>query len=98
MNWILRNIPLLVFLFIVFSIMRAVKRAQKLSTDHKAGSTETDEQRRVRQIQERIRRIATERRGGNAPVSPPLRREPEPAPRTSVRLPPPVPTLDPFGG
>jgi hypothetical protein len=81
MRWILSNIPLLAFLFIVFSIVRAIRRAQQLSQEHKADGGETEEQRRVREIQERIRRIAAERRGQRVPVAlPPVVQSAEPVP------------------
>ena len=67
MSWLLQNIPLLAFAFIVFSVVRAIKRAREQSAEHEAGETESDEQRRVREIQQRLRRVAAERRGRVAP-------------------------------
>lgn len=97
MRWIFSNLPLLIFLFFAFSIVRAAMRAAKQAEEHKAGANETDEQKRVREIQERIRRKIAERRGGVAPVAP----EAEAA--GEVNLPPvvrrlAVPPLEPFGG
>jgi hypothetical protein len=88
MRWILSNLPLLAFLFIVFSMVRAVRRAQRLSEEHQADGGETDEQRRVREIQERIRRIAAERRGQSMPAQPPPltpRAEARPSMRETMR-------------
>ncbi|MEO5960053.1 MAG: hypothetical protein ABIZ49_02325 [Opitutaceae bacterium] len=97
MSWLFQNIPLLIFAFIVFSIVRAIKRAKAASTEHEATHSESDEQRRVREIQERIRKIAAERGGTSAPTQRPvLRAEPPPMPR--AERPPLVPQLDPFGG
>lgn len=94
LEWILNNIPLLIVFFVIYSIVKAVRGAQRQSEEHTASHDESAEQRRVREIQERIRRIAAERRGeapsGGSP--PPLR--PEPASRTAG----PVPPLEPFGG
>ncbi len=87
-SWALAHIPQLIFLFVVFSVMRAIYRASQLSAEHKANANESEEQRRVREIQERIRKKIAERRGnaaGPAPVAPML----EPS-----RVPP----LEPFGG
>ncbi len=96
LNWVFEHIPLLIFGFVLFSVVRAVMRAAQLSAQHKAGASETEEQKRVREIQERIRRKIAERRGGVAPSVP----EPSPA---SASLPPvvrrmTVPPLEPFGG
>ena len=89
-TWALTHIPQLIFLFVVVQVIRAVMRASQLSQEHKAGTSESDEQRRVREIQERIRKTIAERRGGAAttatrPELPPLMR-------------PSVAPLDPFGG
>jgi len=88
-NWALNNIGLLIFFFVVFSVIRAVFRAAKLSQEHQAGASETDEQRRVRESQERIRKKIAERRGGAAPA---------PAPPRPPLMQPSVAPLDPFGG
>ena len=90
MSWLLQNIPLLAFAFIVFSVVRAIKRAREQSAEHEAGETESDEQRRVREIQQRIRRIAAERRGRVAPS--PVESDEPPV----VAIPPLTEPLDPF--
>lgn len=90
MNWLLQNIPLLAFVFIVFSVMRAIKRAREQSAEHEAGESESDEQRRVREIQQRIRRIAAERRGQAAPA--PVESDEPPV----IVSPPLTEPLDPF--
>ena len=89
-TWVLNHIPQLIFAFVVVQVVRAALRAAQLSQEHKAGTSETDDQKRVREIQERIRKIVAERRGGAAttetqPERPPLMR-------------PSVAPLDPFGG
>ena len=96
MNWIFSHFQLLIFLFVVFSVIRAALRAAKLSSEHKAGESETGEQRRVREIQERIRKTIAERRGGRAPLAPVPTRTGEPA--TPMLRPMQVPPLEPFGG
>ena len=85
--------PLLVFFFVLFQIIRAIVRAAQLSAKNK-GTSETEEQRRMRDIQERIRRKIAERRGGAAPG--PVTEEAA-APATLLR-PTRVPPLEPFGG
>ena len=98
MDWLLRNLPLLVLGFVVFSIVRAISRARAANAKHEAGADQTDEQRRVREVQDRIRRKIAERRGERAPGSPPVLRPPAEESRPIMRLPPAVPPLDPFGG
>ena len=95
MNWVLDNIPLLVFAFVLFSVIRAIVRAAQLSANQKAGANETEEQRRVREIQERIRKKIAERRGGAAPLAPAPE---EPAAGGPLLRPSRVPPLEPFGG
>src|SRR4051812_1475971 len=100
MRSLLQNIPLFVILIVVFQIVRAIKKAQQANKDYQASGAETDEQRRVREIQERIRRIAAERRGGAVPparsetVEPPV----VAPPRRAIFIPDPIAPLDPFGG
>jgi hypothetical protein len=89
-TWALTHIPQLIFLFVVVQVIRAAMRAAQLSQAHKAGTTETDDQKRVREIQERIRKIVAERRGGAAAT--------ETQPERPPLLRPSVAPLDPFGG
>lgn len=100
MDWIFKNIPLLMFVFVVISIVRAIAQARETSARHEAGQDETEDQRRVREIQERIRRKIAERRGetGPVPAEPPSLPSEAPAPRTVLDPAPPVAELDPFGG
>jgi hypothetical protein len=86
------KVPIYVVLVVVVSIVRAIMRAAKggaVKSSPAPGSGDTDEQRRVREIQERIRRIAAERRG-RAPAAPPLH-VPATVPPTVLRAP--VPTM-----
>ncbi len=73
MRWIFDNVPLVVILFVIVSIVRGVakfiKPGNPAETPRAGGNEENDEQRRVREIQERIRKIAAERRG-ERPASP----------------------------
>ena len=64
MEWILKNLPLLIFVFVVISIVRSTMRAREAALENKAEEDETDEQRRVREIRERIRRRIEERSVG----------------------------------
>ena len=95
MSWVLDNIPLLVFAFVLFSVIRAIVRAAQLSAGNKATTSETEEQRRVREIQERIRKKIAERRGSAAPLAPSPE---EPAAHPPMLQPSRVPPLEPFGG
>ena len=94
-NWALSHIPQLIFGFVLFQVVRAIVRAAQLSKEHTATTSETDEQRRVREIQERIRRKILERRGTATPLAPTA--EPA-APRAPLLRPANVPPLEPFGG
>jgi hypothetical protein len=99
MSWVFDHFGTLVFIFVAISFLRAMMRAARLSAEHKATTDETEEQKRVREIQERIRRKVAERRGEtalDAPQPPTL-----PVPRALVQPLPPspaVPPVDPFGG
>lgn len=84
LDWILKNLGVVIFLVIFISqILRAFLNARKASAQHEAGHDESAEARRVREVQEQIRRQIAQRRGGSAPVEaapPPLARTVEPAP------------------
>lgn len=76
LEWIFERLGLIIFLVIFLSqIVRGVLRARKAKEEHEAGYDETAEGRRVREIQERIRRQVSERRGQTAAEPPPLERE-----------------------
>lgn len=96
MDWLLRHISTLVFVVVAISAVRAALRAKGAKAEHDAGADESAEQRRVREIQERIRRTIAERRGGLAPSSPPPLMQPASRPMTEPRAG--VPPIDPFGG
>jgi hypothetical protein len=62
MDWILEKLPVLVFVVVALAqIVKAVMKSRESQAEHEKGFDETEEQRRVREIQERIRRIAAER-------------------------------------
>ncbi|MBI5771601.1 MAG: hypothetical protein HZA93_27755 [Verrucomicrobia bacterium] len=64
--------PYLVFIFLLVQFVRAILAAQKQGSAHQDGHDETEEQKRMREVQERIRRKIAERRGGAAaPAEPP---------------------------
>lgn len=107
MDWILGNIPLLVFLFVIIKMIRSVLQAKEARKEQEPLGEETDDQRRVREIQERIRRLAAERRERREegeempPALPPVVTDEPPAPdRRAERapLPPVMMPTDPFGG
>lgn len=76
LEWILERLGLVIFLVIFLSqVVRGILRARKAKEDHAAGYDETAEGRRVREIQQRIRRQVAERRGQTASEPPPLERE-----------------------
>jgi hypothetical protein len=93
----MRNlVPLLIFLWVVISFVASAIRAAKAKQEA-PDANETEEQKRMREIQERIRRKIAERRGGGAPtVAPPLVKSDEPRPRPTMMAPAPV-HEDPLG-
>ena len=93
--------PYLVVIFMIVQFVRAMLKANKQQSEHEGRQDETEEQKRMREIQERIRRKIAERRGGVAPPAlPPASFAPEqPRPRPTVMAPAPTAgPLDPFGG
>jgi len=101
MSWLLQNLPLLAIVFVLISIVRAVLRAKAAGQRHEAGADDTEEQRRVREIQERIRRTIAERRGQVVLAEPPEMRPTlspasEPFEPPVLRTPR-VPPIEPFG-
>ena len=86
----MKIVPILVIIFVVVQFVRALLNAQKRGGEHDQTNSESDEQRRMREIQERIRKKIAERRGG-ASAEPPATFAPEqPRPRPTVMAPPPV--------
>lgn len=77
MDWVLRNIPLLAFIFVMISIVRAVLRARELQDKGRREGDESVQDRRVREIQEEIRRKIAERRGERSTEFPERPVEPE---------------------
>jgi len=76
LEWILERLGLVIFVVIFLSqVVRGVWRARKAKEEHEQGYDETAEGRRVREIQERIRRQVAERRGLAGDEPPPLARE-----------------------
>jgi C4-dicarboxylate-specific signal transduction histidine kinase len=100
MEWILKNLPLVVaFVFVLVSIIRAIARAQQMRNEHQRSPGDTDEARRIREIQEQIRRRVAERREEDATQGPPPLYPAAPARRAVLeREPPAPPDDDPFGG
>lgn len=78
MEWILRNIPLIAFIFVMISIVRAVLRAKELQEKQQRDGDESLEDRHVREIQEEIRRKIAERRGEGTTGFPQRPVDPEP--------------------
>ena len=96
-KWILENIGIVVVLVVFLSqIVRAFLRARNSSPRPEAKRDEMAEERRVREVQEQIRRQIAARRGGSPAAEAPSRapegeRPPVPSPQTT-QLP------EPFGG
>lgn len=100
MDWLLRNIPLLLYcgfsLAMLWIILRASVRSQK------RGAENADDPRRLEEIRTRLRQLAEARR--HSPVSEeavhsgPTARTPAPVKGALPPLRPGVPPIDPFGG
>ncbi len=95
MDWILRNLPLFVILFVFISIVRAVMRARQQQEQNRGESNDSEQQRRIQEIQEQIRRKIAERRGETTPAPP---RVDHPLPQQRREASTGTPPLDPFGG
>lgn len=98
LDWILERLPVVAFVvYIVVQLLRGVRKARSEPPPDEAKPDALEEERRVQEIQEQIRRRIAERRGeapSATPPAPPLvRREaapPAPNPETT-QMP------DPFG-
>jgi hypothetical protein len=104
MNWIFDNLGLIVFIFIAISVVRKVKAFwQRVESDAERRAARSrpevrgqdpDEARRVREIQDEIRRKIAERRGG---ATPPPVMAPTPFEEDPPMLPPTrTPPVDPY--
>lgn len=97
MDWILKNIvQLATVVVVIVSIVRAMRQAKQTQERHKDETIDSEEQRRTREIQERIRRKIAERRGGGEVAADPFHPAEEPRtlrPSPEATTPPP----DPFG-
>lgn len=69
MNWVIEHIvQIVVAVAVLVSFVRGLLQARDAKTKHRDETVESDEQRRTREIQERIRRKIAERRGERPPV------------------------------
>jgi hypothetical protein len=101
-QWIFERFGLVVFLVIFISqVVRAVLRSRKAKMEHEAQRDDSAESRRVREIQEQIRRQIADRRGGQVPptISPSWTDESEAPPPSPPRPRPETTQMpEPFGG
>src|SRR5262245_3665956 len=99
LDWIFERLGIIIFLLIFVSqIVRALLRARKARTEHESKRDDPAAERRVREVQEEIRRRVAERRGGPAapariPLPPSRDEEARPVPRPETTQ---LPEL--FGG
>lgn len=96
MNWVLEHLQLLIgaAAAIAYYLNRRRQTVDGDDVVPKPKSREAEEQaERTRRVQEEIRRKIAERRGGQSPAEPPVRRSVPPLVRAER-----VPPLDPFGG
>ncbi len=83
-EWIFKNLGVAIFVVVVVTqLVRGAVRSRKIAEEKAPAAEDYDEQRRTREIQERIRRQISERRGGQSPapaaLPPPLAREMAPS-------------------
>lgn len=83
-EWIFKNLGVAIFVVVVVTqLVRGAARSRKVAEEKAPAAEDYDEQRRTREIQERIRRQISERRGGQSPAPaatpPPLAREMAPS-------------------
>ena len=83
-EWIFKNLGVAIFVVVVVTqLVRGAVRSRKVAEEKAPAAEDYDEQRRTREIQERIRRQISERRGGQSPAPaatpPPLAREMAPS-------------------
>src|SRR4051812_26506791 len=72
MDWLLERFPVWIIAFVIGArIIQAIAKSRTAREHHEQASGETEEQRRVREIQERIRRAIVSRRGAQAAGSNP---------------------------
>lgn len=96
-EWIFKHLGVVIFLAIFLSqIVRAVMRSRRASEEHEVQHDDAAEARRVRDVQEQIRRRIAERRAGGEAMPPP-------APTSEQRLERPAPRpettqMPEFGG
>jgi len=82
-EWLLERLPILVFVIVaIVQVARAVMKSREAQTGHERDFPETEEEQRVREIQEQLRRTIATRRG--QPDTAP----PEPAPAGQFSAPP----------
>jgi hypothetical protein len=86
---LIEKLPVLIFVIVVIvQVARAILKSREAQEEHEQTYDETEEGRRVREIQERLRRVAAERRrqgadgqpAGPIELPPVLRPEPEAEP------------------
>lgn len=98
LDWLLERIGVVIFVVIfIVQIVRGLMRSRQEAPSEEAKPDALEEQRRVQEIQENIRRRIAERRGEAPSAEPPplMRREAEPPPTPSPET---TQMPEPFGG
>ncbi|MBM3854190.1 MAG: hypothetical protein FJ399_13705 [Verrucomicrobia bacterium] len=98
-EWLLDRLPVVIFvvIFIVQVVRSMMRTRQEEQPADKAKPNVLEEERRIKEIQEQVRRRIAERRGDAPPAEPPpiVRRETAPAPVPSPET---TQMPEPFGG
>jgi hypothetical protein len=90
---LIEKLPVLIFVIVaIVQVARAILKSREAQEEHEQTYDETEEGRRVREIQERLRRVVAERRRQGSDGQPPgpielppvLRPEPETAPEEEM--------------
>jgi hypothetical protein len=97
LEWILKNLSVVIVVVVVLGQMfRAIAEARKTRTKNEKQHDPSAEERRMREVQEEIRRQVAQRRGGQA--SPPVQTEERPTMEPPVARPQTTQLPEPFGG
>ena len=98
LKWILQNLEIVaVIVLFIAQMVRAMLKSRKTGEPRESAPHDYDEERRIREVQEQVRRQIAARRGEQpSPATPPVLTpmdEPPPLPRTETTQMP-----EPFGG
>jgi hypothetical protein len=99
LKWIFQNLEIVaVIVLFVFQALRALAKQRKPTETRERRPPDYDEERRVREVQEQVRRQIAARRGEQAPTATPPMLSPEPEMHAPAPRPETTQMPEPFGG